>query len=96
MSENFIYGNGTNRLYGVSDSIDLDSSITVASSKAIKTTYDKVLEVETKADEALTKTGLPLGHIYLWPFSTPPHGSIQLNGSTYSRQLYSDFFNYIT
>lgn len=96
MSENFIYGNGTNRLYGVSDSIDLDSSITVASSKAIKTTYDKVLVTEAKADEALTKTGLPLGHIYLWPFPTPPHGSIQLNGSTYNRQLYSDFFNYIT
>ena len=36
--------------------------------------------------------GLPLGHIYLWPFSTPPDGSIQLNGSTYSRELYSDLW----
>lgn len=46
----------------------------------------------TKVKEAL---GLPLGHIYLWPFSTPPDGSIQLNGSTYSRELYSDLWNLI-
>lgn len=36
--------------------------------------------------------GLPLGYIYLWPFSTPPDGSIQLNSSTYSRELYSDLW----
>lgn len=47
MSENFLYGNGTNRLYGVSDAIDSDSSLTVASSKAIKLTNDKVTNIET-------------------------------------------------
>lgn len=47
MSENFLYGNGTNRLYGVSDTIDSDSSLTVASSKAIKLTNDKITNIET-------------------------------------------------
>lgn len=47
MSENFLYGNGTNRLYGVSDAIDSDSSLTVASSKAIKLTNDKITNIET-------------------------------------------------
>lgn len=71
MSENFLYGNGTNRLYGVSDTIDSDSSLTVASSKAIKITNDKIASIENdvtttkstatealeKANNALPKTG---------------------------------------
>lgn len=71
MSENFIYGNGTNRLYGVSDAIDSDSSKSVASSKAIKITNDKIASIENdvtttkstatealeKANNALPKTG---------------------------------------
>ena len=38
---------------------------------------------------------LPLGHIFTWPFSTPPDGSIIANGSEYSRELYSDLWTYV-
>lgn len=72
-------------------SID-DNSLKIASTAWANT---KISQVDSKAEEALSKTGLPLGHIYLWPFSTPPDGSIQLNGSTYSRELYSDLWNLI-
>lgn len=41
-------------------------------------------------------TGLPLGHLFAWPFQTPPDGAIQCNGSTYNRSLYKDFFAYAT
>lgn len=40
--------------------------------------------------------GLPLGHLFTWPFSTPPDGSIIVNGSTYSRTLYADLWSYIS
>ena len=69
-----------------------DNSLKIASTSWTNT---KISQVDSKAEEALSKTGLPLGHIYLWPFSTPPDGSIQLNGSTYSRELYSDLWNLI-
>lgn len=72
-------------------SID-DNSLKIASTAWANT---KISQVDSKAEEALSKTGLPLGHIYLWPFSTPPDGSIQLNGSIYSRELYSDLWNLI-
>ena len=64
------------------------STTQAATANAVKTAYDKAVE-------ASNKSGLPLGHIYLWPFSTPPDGSIQLNGSTYSRELYSDLWTLI-
>ena len=38
--------------------------------------------------------GLPMGHLFAWPFQTPPDGCIQCNGATYSRTLYADFFAY--
>lgn len=41
-------------------------------------------------------TGLPLGHLFAWPFQTPPDGAIQCNGATYNRVLYKDFFAYAT
>lgn len=41
-------------------------------------------------------TGLPLGHLFAWPFQTPPDGAIQCNGATYNRSLYKDFFAYAT
>ena len=37
---------------------------------------------------------LPRGHLFAWPFLTPPDGCIQCNGMTYSRTLYADFFAY--
>lgn len=40
--------------------------------------------------------GLPLGHFFTWPFSTPPDGSIVVNGATYSRTLYADLWTYIS
>lgn len=70
---------------------ELNTQISQADSKA-STALQTANTANSKAEEALTKTGLPLGHIYLWPFSTPPEGSIQLNGSTYSRELYSDLW----
>ena len=41
-------------------------------------------------------TGLPLGHLFAWPFQTPPDGAIQCDGATYNRSLYKDFFAYAT
>lgn len=41
-------------------------------------------------------SALPLGHLFAWPFQTPPDGTIQCNGETYSRDLYKDFFAYAT
>lgn len=73
---------------------ELNTQISQTSSTA-GTALQTANAANSKAEEALTKTGLPLGHIYLWPFSTPPDGSIQLNGSTYSRELYSDLWNLI-
>lgn len=69
-----------------------DNSLKIASTAWTNT---KISQVDSKAEEALSKTGLPLGHIYLWPFSTPPDGSIQLNGSIYNRELYSDLWDLI-
>lgn len=40
--------------------------------------------------------GLPLGHFFTWPFSTPPDGSIIVNGATYSRSLYADLWAYVS
>lgn len=42
------------------------------------------------------KPTLPMGHLFAWPYQTPPDGAIQCNGSTYSRVLYKDFWNYIS
>lgn len=48
--------------------------------------------------EKLSKLGTvrPLGFHYLHPYETVPADSIICNGSTYSRALYKDFFDYIT
>lgn len=51
----------------------------------------------TPDDSGNVKVGaLPLGHLFAWPFQTPPDGAIQCNGATYSRALYKDFFAYAT
>lgn len=42
------------------------------------------------------KPTLPMGHLFAWPFQTPPDGAIQCNGATYNRALYKDFFTYAT
>ena len=40
------------------------------------------------------KPALPMGHLFAWPYQTPPDGAIQCNGATYDRALYMDFFDY--
>lgn len=42
------------------------------------------------------KPTLPMGHLFAWPYQTPPDGAIQCDGSTYNRELYKDFFAYAT
>jgi hypothetical protein len=49
----------------------------------------------TPDDSGNVKVGaLPLGHLFAWPFQTPPDGAIRCNGATYNRALYNDFFAY--
>lgn len=85
MTGNYI-GNNPNGLDIVlSDSYETNNSQLIASTKCVNNVYNNLKEL-------IDSKGLPLGHIYLWPFSTPPDGSIQLNSSTYSRELYSDLW----
>lgn len=76
------------KLSSISNSVTSTSTSTVASSSAVKQAYDKAVEAESK-------TGLPLGHIFMWPFSTPPDGCIIANGAEYSIELYGDLWNYV-
>ena len=82
MSENFLYGNGKDRLLGTSSSIDLDDAETIATSKAVYELNKKI--------EATGK--LPLGHFFLHPFPTPPDGCLVVNGNEYNRELYKDLW----
>lgn len=72
----------------LSSATNSESELVAATSKAVKAAYDKAVEASNKA-------GLPLGHIFAWPFSTAPDGCIILNGSTYDRTLYADLFAYV-
>lgn len=72
----------------LNDTVTSTSTTQAATANAVKTAYDK-------AEEAASKGGLPLGHIFAWPFPTAPDGCIILNGSTYNRTLYADLFAYI-
>lgn len=62
-------------------------------------TIANVTDLQAKLDELSTKVessaGLPMGHHYAWPFGTVPANSIQCNGSTYSRTLYADFWQWL-
>lgn len=73
--------------------------IQIASSAEIENGTDVPKAITPKQFKEATKDlggGLPLGHLFAWPFQTPPDGCIQCNGSTYSRVLYEDFWNYIS
>ena len=72
----------------LNNTVTSTSTTQAATANAVKTAYDK-------AEEAASKAGLPLGHIFAWPFATAPDGCIILNGGTYNRTLYADFFAYI-
>lgn len=81
-ADNFLYGNGKERLLGTSSSIDLNDAETIATSKAVYELNKKI--------EATGK--LPLGHFFLHPFPTPPDGCLVVNGSEYNRELYKDLW----
>lgn len=73
--------------------------IQIASSAEIKNGTDVPKAITPKQFKEATKYlggGLPLGHLFAWPFQTPPDGAIQCNGATYNRALYKDFFAYAT
>lgn len=73
--------------------------IQIASSAEIENGTDVPKAITPKQFKEATKDlggGLPFGHLFAWPFQTPPDGCIQCNGSTYSRVLYKDFWNYIS
>lgn len=73
--------------------------IQIASSAEIENGTDVPKAITPKQFKEATKDlggGLPLGHLFAWPFQTPPDGCIQCNGLTYSRVLYKDFWNYIS
>lgn len=72
----------------LNNTVTSTSTTQAATANAVKTAYDK-------AEEAASKAGLPLGHIFAWPFQTAPDGCIILNGSTYDRTLYADLFTYV-
>ena len=72
----------------LNNTVTSTSTTQAATANAVKTAYDK-------AEEAASKAGLPLGHIFAWPFPTAPDGCIILNGSTYDRTLYADLFVYV-
>lgn len=73
----------------LNNTVTSTSTTQAATANAVKTAYDK-------AEEAASKAGLPLGHIFVWPpFPTAPDGCIILNGSTYDRTLYADLFAYV-
>lgn len=73
--------------------------IQIASDAEVTNGTDVPKAITPKQFKEATKDlggGLPMGHLFAWPFQTPPDGCIQCNGSTYSRVLYEDFWNYIS
>lgn len=73
--------------------------IQIASSSEIENGTDVPKAITPKQFKEAMKGlggGLPLGHLFAWPFQTPPDGAIQCNGATYNRSLYKDFFAYAT
>lgn len=73
--------------------------IQIASAAEIENGSDVPKAITPKQFKKATKDlggGLPMGHLFAWPFQTPPDGCIQCNGATYSRVLYENFWNYIS
>lgn len=73
--------------------------IQIASDAEISNGSDVPKAITPKQFKEATKDlggGLPMGHLFAWPFQTPPDGCILCNGATYSRTLYEDFWNYIS
>lgn len=64
------------------------ASITAAANTVPQAGEDGTLDASWRL------SGLPLGYIYAWPYSTPMDGSIQINGQLLNRALYADLFTY--
>ena len=71
----------------ISDSVNLPSSDTCASSTAVKTAYDKALEAITN--------GVPVGTIIWSANNTIPSGYLLCNGVEVSRNTYAALFTAI-
>lgn len=97
--------NVSSKVDGIGDTL----SPTYAKKQAILDACDKALNGTNPVNavdptfinqlaEKLSKlsTIRPLGFHYLHPYGTVPADSIICNGTTYSRALYKDFFDYIT
>ena len=97
MSGNYIGNNPNGIDIFLSDSHETNNPNLISSTKCVHNSHIDLKEYCDQLKDMIENKGegLPLGHIYLWPFSTPPDGSIQVNGSTYSRELYSDLWNLI-
>ena len=68
-----------------SDAVNSDSSATVATSKAVKTAYDKALEA--------AKLGVPVGAVVGFPRAvTSPEGYLKADGSTFNQSTYPDLY----
>ena len=65
----------------------------LASTTAAANTVPQAGE-DGRLDASWLLSGLPLGYIYAWPYSTPMDGSIQINGQLLNRALYADLFTY--
>ena len=86
--------------------IDVNNGLAGKANKAHTHTVSQITDMPkvvlsvndiTPDDSGNVKVGaLPLGHLFAWPFQTPPDGAIQCNGATYNRALYKDFFAYAT
>lgn len=97
--------NVSSKVDGIGDTL----SPTYAKKQAILDACDTALNVANSANavdptfsdqlaEKLSKLGTirPLGFHYLHPYGAVPADSIICNGATYSRDMYKDFFDYIT
>ncbi|XXQ68949.1 phage tail protein [Neisseriaceae bacterium B1] len=71
----------------LSDAINSPSSSTVASSKAVKTAYDKAQTAQTAAEQAT-----PSGTIAFMAGNRAPTGWLKANGAAVSRTTYANLF----
>jgi hypothetical protein len=58
-------------------------------------THKDCVEGLAEIEEAASKGGVPVGHIYFSLEKTVPTGSLPLNGGTYAHLAYIDLWNYI-
>ena len=58
-------------------------------------THKDYVEGLAEIEEAASKGGVPVGHIYFSLEKTVPTGSLPLNGGTYAHLAYIDLWNYI-